>query len=139
MYCLYVCACTALGSYKRLSQPPHPLQLELQTTVRNQTLATSTTPFLIIVFWIALIGKQIMFNSKSWGRICSVINVLSNSILHHAFSPLLSIRACTQRLARLLQDVDYAKQYLCITAETLTKNKPFPLHETEAMNFVSFL
>lgn len=81
MYCLYVCACTALGSYKRLSQPPHPLQLELQTTVRNQTLATSTAPFLIIVFWIALIGKQIMLNSKSWSRVCSVINVLSNSIL----------------------------------------------------------
>lgn len=61
----------------------NPLQLELQTTVRNQTVATSIAPFLIILNILNSFDRKTnhLLNSKSWSKICSVINVLSNSIL----------------------------------------------------------
>lgn len=126
MHCLYVSACTVLGSYKRLSQPLQPLKLELQTTVRNQILATSTVPFLIILNILNCFDGKInhFLNSKSWSKICSVINVLSHSIL----APL-SRLCCPSE----------PSHSACTTVETPTKNKSFLLHETEAINFVSFL
>lgn len=59
------------------------LKPELQTTIKNQTLATSTAPFLIILNILNSFDRKTnhLLNSTSWRKIGSVINVLSSSIL----------------------------------------------------------